>query len=91
MVGSVGIVAFIQGINVGNIKLDYVAHGISGLTLTDRYYVSTPHDPARELKYYHTTEECPIYKSALRPLEGYYMNKMDAATMGYYPCPVCKP
>ncbi|MDD4375652.1 MAG: hypothetical protein PHR25_02615 [Clostridia bacterium] len=91
MIGKVGIIAFIQGIKVGNVKLNYVAHGISGLKLTDRYYVSKPFDERPELNYYHTTKDCPTYKSARHPLSGYYMNKMDAATTGYYPCPVCKP
>ena len=90
MVDNVGIIAFIQGVNIGNIKLDYVAHGISGLKLTDRYFVSESNS-SDGLNYYHVTEDCSIYKSQKKSVEGYYMDKKDAAALGYYPCTVCNP
>jgi len=95
MVNSVGIIAFIQGINLGNVKLDYVAHGISGLKVTDRYYVSTKTinglDVISSLNYYHNDNECDVYLDSNKSFDGYYMTKTDAATNGYYPCPVCNP
>ena len=91
MVDNVGIIAFIQGINIGNTKLDYVAHGISGLKITQRYYVSNATSGVSSLDYYHETTECSVYKNSLKSFTGYYMNKIDAATAGYYPCPVCNP
>ncbi len=91
MVDNVGIIAFIQGINVGNESLNYVAHGISGLKITKRYYVSQATSGLSELNYYHSETECTVYKSSYKSFSGYYMNKIDAATNGYYPCPVCKP
>lgn len=91
MVNNIGIIAFIQGINIGNVKLDYVAHGISGLKLTDRYYASIKTDGTSELNYYHNNSECKVYMESDTTFEGYFMNKTDAATNGYYPCPVCKP
>lgn len=91
MVDNVGIIAFIQGINIGNEKLDYVAHGISGLKITKRYYVSKATEGESELDYYHADTECTVYKSSYKSYNGYYMNKIDASTNGYYPCPVCKP
>lgn len=92
VVDNVGIIAFIQGINIGNMKLDYVAHGISGLKVTDRYYVSVPNGAAdQSLSYYHVTEDCSMYKSQMKPITGYYIEKKDAATLGYYPCPICNP
>ncbi len=91
MVDNVGIIAFIQGINIGNEKLDYVAHGISGLKITKRYYVSRATNGVSSLDYYHSEKECTVYKSSYKSYNGYYMNKIDASTNGYYPCPVCKP
>lgn len=91
MVDNVGIIAFIQGINIGNEKLDYVAHGISGLKLAERYYVSVKTSGVSSLNYYHQTKECKVYMESMKEFTGYYMNKVDAATNGYYPCPVCNP
>lgn len=91
MVDNVGIIAFLQGINIGNTQLDYVAHGISGLKVSKRYVVSKATDGISSLDYFHYTNECSVYKSSNKSFTGYYMNKVDAATDGYYPCPVCNP
>lgn len=91
MVDNVGIIAFLQGINIGNAKLDYVAHGISGLKFNNRYIVSKKTTDISSLDYYHYTNECSIYKESNKAFTGYYTNEIDAATAGYYPCPVCKP
>jgi len=91
MINNVGIIAFIQGINIGNVELDYVAHGISGLKVTDRYYVSLQKPEISACNYYHNTKECNIYIDSNKTFTGYYLNKVDAATNGYYPCPVCNP
>ena len=88
MINNVGIIALIQGINLGNVKLDYVAHGISALKVTDRIYVS---EATVGLKYYHNTESCSVYLENRKTYTGYFMNKIDAATAGYYPCPACNP
>lgn len=91
MVDNVGIIAFLQGINVGNTNLDYVAHGISGLKVSKRFVVSKATEGIASLDYFHSTNECTVYKSSNKSFTGYYMNKVDAATDGYYPCPVCNP
>lgn len=90
MVDNIGIVAFVQGISVGNKKLDYTAHGISGLKVTDRYYVSKSKSDD-SLDYYHVTTDCSIYRGQHKPTTGYYLSRTDAASLGYYPCPVCNP
>ena len=89
MVDNVGIIAFIQGINIGNTTLDYVAHGISGLKMTSRYYVSKATSGVSSLDYYHETPDCSVYINSNKTFVGYYMTKLDAASAGYYPCPVC--
>lgn len=91
MIDNVGIIAFIQGINIGNTKLDYVAHGISGLKVAERFVVSIKTDNISEVNYYHVTDECTLYNQSNKSFTGYYTNKIDAATDGYYPCPVCNP
>lgn len=91
MVDNVGIIAFVQGINIGNQKLNYVAHGISGLKITNRYYVSEKTTGTSPLNYYHSDTECSIFKASKKSYTGYYMDKIEAASNGYYPCPICKP
>ena len=91
MISNVGIIAFLQGINIGNTSLDYVAHGISGLKAAERYLVTVATANESALNYYHLTDECSVYKNSDKIFAGYYINKVDAATGGYYPCPVCNP
>ena len=90
MVDNIGVIAFVQGINIGNDVLNYTAHSISALKVTDRYYVSQA-IKADELNYYHNTEECTLYNDQVKPITGYYLSKLDSASLGYYPCPVCNP
>lgn len=47
---------------------------------------------------YHSSENCMVYKYYLDNVDmydkaspAYYITKSDAATQGYYQCPVCKP
>lgn len=55
-------------------------------------------EPRYYLEYdlYHASTKCPIYeyyismaKDTVLPI--YYQKKADAATQGYYTCPICKP
>ena len=54
----------------------------------ERYYL--------EYNLYHASTKCPVYeyyismtKSVVMPT--YYQSRADAATQGYYACPICKP
>ena len=89
MIDNVGIIAFVEGINVNNDTLDYTAHGVSGLKATDRYYLTEGVEGT--LNYYHSTKECANYKANIKSLQGYYMTQKDASSLGYYPCPICNP
>lgn len=91
MIDNVGIIAFLQGINIGNEQLDYVAHGISGLKVSKRFLVSLATTGVSSLNYYHATNNCEVYRTSNKAFTGYYTDKVDAATDGYYPCPTCKP
>lgn len=99
---GIGMIAIIQGISFGNRYLNYKAYSASDLVVAKRYHVSkgiTIED--RELSYfekdlYHISENCTIYReyknSTVEKISpSYYTSQAEAATQGYYPCPICKP
>lgn len=106
-INGIGMVAFIQGISLGNRKLNYKAYSVSNLSLTKKYYLSTteldnrPEGPVtyKDKRLYHNSDKCPIYQQylATHPNESnrynpsYLLKKEEAATLGFYPCPICKP
>ena len=99
---GIGMIAIIQGISFGNRYLNYKAYSASDLVVAKRYHVSkgiTIED--RELSYfekdlYHISENCTVYReyknSTVEKISpSYYTSQAEAATQGYYPCPICKP
>lgn len=66
-VEDIGMLAFVQGLSVGNKYLNYKSYGGSSLELSTRYYVSTPNE-ATGSKYvrnlYHKDKNCPEYKAS---------------------------
>ncbi len=106
-VNGIGMVAFIQGISLGNRNLNYKAYSISDLSLSKKYYLSipktvtTPNDLVsyNSKRLYHGSEKCPVYERYLaanpnlkdRYLPSFKYIKEEAATLGFYACPVCKP
>ncbi|MDF2865684.1 MAG: hypothetical protein K0R72_498 [Clostridia bacterium] len=64
-VEDIGVLAFVQGISVGNKYLNYKSYGGSSLELATKYYVSTP-NASTGSKYirnlYHKDINCPEYK-----------------------------
>lgn len=99
---GIGMIAIIQGISFGNRYLNYKAYSASDLVVAKRYHVSkgiTIED--RELSYfekdlYHISENCTVYReyknSTVEKISpSYYASQAEAATQGYYPCPICKP
>ena len=68
-------------------QIPVLAGGILG-EKEERYYL--------EYNLYHASTKCPVYeyyismtKSVVMPT--YYQSRADAATQGYYACPICKP
>lgn len=62
---NVGMVAFVQGISVGNKYLNSKAYSVAGLNLSTRYYFSTPNltnGSKYNLNLYHNDLNCPEYK-----------------------------
>ena len=101
---GIGMIAVIQGVSLGNRYLNYKAYSASDLILTNRYYVSKGVDMKQgvdELSYlhrnlYHVSNRCDVYLEYINStrdkiVPSYYTKKADAATQGFYPCPVCKP
>ena len=63
MVDVVGIVAFVQGISVGNRYLNTKAFGVSTLEGTTRYYFTAPSDESQiHMNLYHKDLSCPEYR-----------------------------
>lgn len=106
-INGIGMIAFIQGVSLGYRTLNYKAYSISELSISQQYYLSTKYidEPIatpvtyHDKRLYHSSKECPVYKRyiMLHPnpedrfgLE-FVTRKEQAATLGFYACPVCKP
>lgn len=62
MVDGVGIIAFMQGISVGNKYLNTKAYGISTLDSRQRYYFTAPNTESLvKMNLYHKDTKCPEY------------------------------
>lgn len=99
---GIGMIAVIQGISLGNRYLNYKAYSASDLIVSRKYYVSEGVEIENmdmsylERNLYHASENCTVYKSYLASTDklhipSYYVSRAEAATNGFYPCPVCKP
>ena len=63
MIDGVGIVAFVQGISVGNKYLNTKSFGVSTLYQTTRYYFTAPsQDSQIHMNLYHKVTSCPEYQ-----------------------------
>lgn len=100
--GGIGMIAIIQGISLGNRYLNYKAYSASDLVMTKKYYASEGITmEGRNLAYfeknlYHISKNCEVYQEYINKtgkmlVPEYYVKKADAATQGFYPCPICKP
>lgn len=99
---GIGMIAIIQGISLGNRYLNYKAYSASDLIATKKYYVSKGVTiEGKDLAYlgrnlYHISDKCNAYLEYINStteklIPSFYSNKAEAATQGYYPCPICKP
>ncbi|MEG1009942.1 MAG: hypothetical protein RSC92_01435 [Clostridia bacterium] len=60
---NIGMLAFVQGISIGNKYLDYKAYGNSSIDLAIKYYISVPTDDSKyKRNLYHKDVMCPEYK-----------------------------
>ena len=99
---GIGMIAIIQGISLGNRYLNYKAYSASDLVIANKYYVSEGIAiDGKDVAYfsrdlYHISDKCEVYKECINKIgktliPEYYTKKADAATQGFYPCPICKP
>lgn len=99
---GIGMIAIIQGVSLGNRYLNYKAYSASDLIVSKKYYVSKGITlEEKELAYlsrdlYHISNKCNVYlqyvnSTTKKIVPSFYSKKADAATQGYYPCPICKP
>ncbi len=83
MVDGVGIIAFVQGISVGNKYLNTKAYGMSTLGQTARYYFTAPNSDSQiHMNLYHKDINCPEYRlSKITDMSPRYAtSKQEAAT-----------
>lgn len=83
MVDGVGIIAFMQGISVGNKYLNTKAYGMSTLDSRQRYYFTAPNnDSLIQMNLYHKDINCPEYKiSKINDISPRYAtSRQEAAT-----------
>ena len=87
VIENVGLLAFVQGLSVGNKYLNTKAYGITKLSLATRYYLSgyiegeTENVSKKNL--YHKDINCPEYKLSVTNLSPSYMTtKQEAASTG---------
>ncbi len=99
---GIGVIAVIQGVSLGNRYLNYKAYSASDLVVTKQYFVSKGVTmDGVDLAYlsrdlYHLSDKCKVYLEYINSTKekivpSYYTKKADAATQGFYPCPICKP
>ncbi|MDD2375948.1 MAG: hypothetical protein PHD15_01660 [Clostridia bacterium] len=86
-VEDIGMLAFVQGMSVGNKYLNYKAYGGASLELSTKYYVSTPNNGANGSKYfrnlYHKDIKCPEYivSNKVNITPQYVNTKQQAASL----------
>lgn len=98
---GIGIISFIQGIPLGNRYLNYKAYSASDLVAARKYYASKAITNIVNISYlarnlYHASNECDVYKhykeiTGEKVVPAFYYSRAEAATQGFYPCPICKP
>lgn len=92
-----GIITFVQGLSVGNKKLNYKTYGTTDVTLTTRYYFSVPTPSSKyKINLYHKTTDCPEYRLRLKEMlnasisqvymtsPAYVLNEEQASTATVY-------
>jgi hypothetical protein len=106
-VNNIGMIAFIQGLSIGNKKLEYKAYGITDLTITNRYYLTVPSSDSKyKTNLYHKSIDCPEYRVSIKTTSPAYLTTVQQAAVatakiisggvtktvtGFSHCPICNP
>ncbi|MEG0281567.1 MAG: hypothetical protein RR922_01195 [Clostridia bacterium] len=101
-VQDTGILAFVQGMAVGNKFINHYSYGLSKLSYSQKYWptekcsnldffgITGPGALMRYDKLYHKDKTCSVYKQTTKvtsPVS--FSTRYEAASGGYSPCPVC--
>lgn len=81
-VGNVGVIAFMQGLSVGNKYLNYKSYAMTKLELVNKYYLTTYNSASKiKMNLYHKDKNCPEYKIATKcNSPEYILNRQQAAS-----------
>lgn len=80
---NVGIIAFVQGISIGNKYLNSKAYGVASIEQKSRFYFTAPNNKSKyKMNLYHKDIECPEYRiSKINDMvPKYATSKQQAAT-----------
>lgn len=79
---NVGIIAFMQGLSVGNKHLNYKAYGLTRLEEVTKYYLTTyGPDSKYKMNLYHSDTNCPEYKVSIKcSSPEYVLSRQQAAS-----------
>lgn len=97
---GIGMIAIVQGISLGNRYLNYKAYSAADLVETQIYYLTKATNKENKAylnkDLYHISDKCKVfleYTNSTREklIPRIYTSRAEAATHGYYPCPICKP
>lgn len=85
VIENIGMVAFVQGISVGNKYLNSKAYSVAGLNLSTRYYFSAPNvdkGSKYNMNLYHNDLNCPEYRISSHEdiTPAYVLTKQQAAS-----------
>ncbi len=85
MIDGVGIIAFVQGISVGNRYLNTKALGVSTLDSATRYYFTAQNSESKiQMNLYHKDINCPEYRIGISKVNNmsprYVTSRQEAAT-----------
>ena len=80
-VENVGMVAFMQGLSIGNKYLNYKSYGMTKLELVNKYYLTTYSDNSKiKMNLYHKDINCPEYKAANKCISPEYITNRQQAS-----------
>lgn len=84
-INEIGVLAFIQGLSIGNKYLETEAYSVTRLELVNRYYLSIPSKENSKFKnnLYHMSDKCPEYRVSIHNdiTPSYVITKQQAASV----------
>ena len=82
-INDIGILAFIQGLSIGNRYLDTNAYSVTRLELVNKYYLSVKSNNSKfNMNLYHMSQKCPEYRVSIHEkiTPSYVITKQQASS-----------